>query len=90
MTQLTFAFATQPKIGQLELFSETVYDNRVSRVGYAIKISHNVNRWRPNTIDNVKECVRLFGVNHETVFRLYDELITGAWQRHLNSESQVV
>lgn len=89
MNQLTFAFANQPKNSQLELFPNILYDNRVSRLTYAIKLSYGLNRWRADDIKKVKECVNLFKVNHETVFRVYNELITAKWQKHLNSESQV-
>ena len=39
MNQLMFAFATQPTVGQLELFSESVYDNnQAKRLCDAVKL----------------------------------------------------
>lgn len=85
MNQLTFAFADKLKPGQLELFSESYYDNRVKRLCYAMKLSNGINRWCPNNLDSIKECVRLFGVNHETVFKHWDDFVC---QLQSKSESQ--
>ncbi len=75
MNQLTFAFSRIPVFRQMELFSENVYDNRVKRLDYAIKLSASINCWYPNALKNVRECVKLFGVNHQTVFESYSRLL---------------
>lgn len=75
MIQLTFAFNRESVFGQMELFSEEFFDNRVKRLDYAIRLSHNIEGWRPYSVDRVKECVKLFGVNHQTVFESYSRLL---------------
>ena len=75
MNQTTFEFAKDPFVEQLELFSEESYDNRVKRLSYALRISYDLNGWRPYKLDNVSKCVRMFKVSHEQVWREWEKVI---------------
>lgn len=68
MKQTIFEFAKDDVLEQLELFSTDIYDNRVQRLKYSIKISKSFYGWSVFNLKNVQECVRLFKVNYQTVF----------------------
>ena len=64
MKQIVFNFAKDNKLEQLELFQTDIYDNRVQRLRYALKLSN----WLSFNLKDVKKCVRLFQVDHQTVY----------------------
>jgi hypothetical protein len=68
MKQTIFEFAKDVVSEQLELFSTDIYDNRVQRLKYSIKISKSFHGWSAFNLKNVKECVKLFQVSHQTVY----------------------
>lgn len=68
MNQFVFNFAKNDVLEQLELFPIDIYDNRVQRLRYALKLS----KWLFFNLKSVKECVNLFQVDHQTVYREFE------------------
>ena len=68
MKQTIFEFAKDSILEQLELFPTDVYDNRVQRLKYSIKISKSFHGWNVFNLKNIQECVRFFRVSHQTVY----------------------
>jgi hypothetical protein len=64
MKQIVFNFAKDTELEQLELFPTDTYDSRVQRLRYALKLSN----WLSFDLKDIKECVRLFQVNHQTAY----------------------
>ena len=81
MKQHVFPFAQPPLLEQLELFDDSVYDNRMTRLSYALRISYRVNGWRPYNVDSLTECVKLFRVKYEDVLNQYAKLIESESER---------
>lgn len=68
MKQIVFNFAEDTKSEQLELFPIDVYDNRIERMRYAIRISRALHGWSVFNLKDVQECVKLFQVSHQDVY----------------------
>lgn len=73
--QTQFPFLTNNINEQLELFSNEVFDNRIKRLNYALKISHRLHGWHPYKLDNLHECVKLFKVSYEDVIKQYCKVV---------------
>lgn len=70
MKQTVFNFAKDTELEQLELFPIDIYDNRIQRLRYALKFS----KWLSFDLKDVKECVRLFQVDHQTAYKEYEQV----------------
>lgn len=70
MKQTVFNFAKDNVLEQLELFPTDTYDNRIQRLRYALKLS----KWLSFDLKDVRECVRLFQVNHQTAYKEYEQV----------------
>lgn len=68
MKQIVFNFAEDTKPEQLELFPKNIYDNRIERLHYTIRISKALHGWSVFNLEDVQECVRLFQVSHQDVY----------------------
>jgi hypothetical protein len=76
MNQLNFDFIDNLNTNkQLELFPLDIYDNRISRLNYAIRLSFKKFGWTPYNIDNLKEAVKLFKVLYEDVLKQYNKVV---------------
>jgi hypothetical protein len=75
MIQSVFDFAKNPVFDQLELFPKEIYDNRIQRLSYALRISYRIDGWSPYKLDNLKECVKLFRVMYKDVINEYTKLL---------------
>ena len=71
MKQTVFNFAKDNVLEQLELFPADAYDNRVQRLRYSMRMIN----WLSFTLKDVKESVRLFQVNHQTVYEERNRLL---------------
>lgn len=71
MTQLTFDFEFETD-GQLELFPQHAYDNRVERLLNCIIYNWKLNRWRPS-LEGIVDAAKRFKVHHETVVEQYNK-----------------
>ncbi len=70
MKQTVFDFAKENTLEQLELFPTDFYDNRIQRLRYSLRLSN----WLSFTLNDVKESVKLFRVNHQTVYEEYNQI----------------
>jgi hypothetical protein len=64
MKQTVFEFAKDNVLEQLELFPTDIYDNRVQRLRYSLKLSN----WLFFNLKYIEDCVKLFQVSHQTVY----------------------
>lgn len=64
MKQDVFNFAKETTLEQLELFPTDTYDNRIQRLRYFLKLDN----WLSFRLKDVRETVKLFRVNHQTVY----------------------
>jgi hypothetical protein len=68
MKQTVFNFANDNVLEQLELFPTSIYDNRVQRLRYSLKLID----WLSFTLNDVREIGKLFKVSHQIVYEEYN------------------